>query len=76
MLCCISVSFFSQTRVLVTHGVTFLPKVDVIIVLKDGKISEIGGYQALLEQNGDFADFLKTYITEMDDESADEGMYV
>ena len=57
---------------MVTHGVTFLPK--VIIVLKDGKISEIGGYQALLEQNGDFADFLKTYITEMDDDSADEGM--
>ena len=51
-----------------------MPKVDVIVALKDGKISEIGGYQALIDQNGDFADFLKTYLTEMDDDSADEGM--
>ena len=61
-----------QTRLLVTHSVTFLPKVDVIVVLKDGRISEVGAYQDLIEQDGDFADFLKTHLTEMDDESSDE----
>ena len=30
-----------QTRVLVTHGVGFLPQVDQIIVLQDGRISEV-----------------------------------
>ena len=50
-----------------------MPQVDFIVVLKDGKISEIGGYQSLIEQNGDFAEFLKTYINEMDDDSSDEG---
>ena len=72
--CIHSDSFILQTRLLVTHSVTFPPQVDVIVVLKDGKISEIGGYQALTDQNGDFADFLKTYLTEMDSDSADEGL--
>ena len=60
-----------QTRILVTHSITFLPKVDVIVVLKDGKISEIGGYQQLIDQNGDFAEFLKTYLTEIDEDDSD-----
>ncbi|XP_078519306.1 multidrug resistance-associated protein 1-like isoform X2 [Lissotriton helveticus] len=50
-----------KTRVLVTHGVTFLPQMDTIIVMLDGKISEMGSYSELLLQNGAFADFLQTY---------------
>ena len=50
-----------------------MPQVDFIVVLKDGKISEMGGYQSLIEQNGNFAEFLRTYINEMDDDSSDEG---
>ena len=34
-----------KTRVLVTHGITYLPKTDFIIVLKDGKVSEQGTYR-------------------------------
>lgn len=34
-----------KTRVLVTHGITFLPKTDHIVVVKDGVISEQGSYQ-------------------------------
>ncbi|CAJ0967195.1 unnamed protein product [Ranitomeya imitator] len=50
-----------KTRVLVTHGVSFLPQVDNIIVMADGRISEVGTYAELLDKNGDFADFLQTY---------------
>ena len=32
---------FLKTRVLVTHGISFLPQVDQIIVLQDGRISEV-----------------------------------
>lgn len=38
-----------------------MPQVDSIIVMVDGKITEIGSYQALLEQDGAFAEFLRTY---------------
>ncbi|KAM3916377.1 multidrug resistance-associated protein 1-like [Leptodactylus fuscus] len=50
-----------KTRVLVTHGISFLPQVDKIIVMSDGRISEVGTYSELLEKNGAFADFLQTY---------------
>uniref|UniRef100_A0A8C2PX42 ABC-type glutathione-S-conjugate transporter n=1 Tax=Cyprinus carpio TaxID=7962 RepID=A0A8C2PX42_CYPCA len=44
-----------KTRVLVTHGMSFLPQADLILVLVDGEISERGSYQELLNRNGDFA---------------------
>ncbi|XP_075422205.1 multidrug resistance-associated protein 1-like isoform X2 [Ascaphus truei] len=50
-----------KTRLLVTHGVSYLPQMDSIIVMIDGKITEIGSYQDLLEQDGAFAEFLRTY---------------
>ncbi|MEE6497511.1 hypothetical protein FKM82_002762 [Ascaphus truei] len=50
-----------KTRLLVTHGVSYLPQMDTIIVMIDGKITEIGSYQDLLEQDGAFAEFLRTY---------------
>ncbi|XP_073399007.1 multidrug resistance-associated protein 1-like [Dendrobates tinctorius] len=59
-----------KTRVLVTHGVSFLPQVDNIIVMADGRISEVGTYAELLAKNGDFADFLQTYaLTKEQEES-------
>lgn len=57
-----------KTRVLVTHGITYLPKTDLIIVLKHGVVSEQGTYKELLERKGDFADFLLEYMAEEDEE--------
>eukprot|EP00095_Tigriopus_kingsejongensis_P005628 maker-scaffold335_size202896-snap-gene-1.27 protein:Tk05628 transcript:maker-scaffold335_size202896-snap-gene-1.27-mRNA-1 annotation:"multidrug resistance-associated protein 1 isoform x3" len=60
-----------KTRVLVTHGITYLPKTDHIIVLKEGRISEQGSYQQLVQRKGDFADFLLEYMSEeTEDEEA------
>eukprot|EP00090_Calanus_glacialis_P002437 TRINITY_DN11824_c0_g1_i1.p1 TRINITY_DN11824_c0_g1~~TRINITY_DN11824_c0_g1_i1.p1 ORF type:complete len:1639 (-),score=332.95 TRINITY_DN11824_c0_g1_i1:544-5460(-) len=59
----------TKTRVLVTHGVTFLPQVDKIVVLKKGVISEVGSYRELLAQKGDFAEFLIQYLSDQDDDS-------
>lgn len=53
--------FSAQTRVLVTHGVSYLPLMDTIVVLSEGKISEMGSYQELLKQDQAFAEFLRTY---------------
>ena len=61
-----------QTRVLVTHGVTYLPKADQIVVMKDGRISEVGTYQELIQNDGAFADFITTYLTEEPANEEDE----
>lgn len=52
-----------------THGITFLPQVDQIIVLKNGEVSEVGSYKELLAQKGAFAEFLLQHLEE---EGADE----
>ncbi|KAK3796141.1 hypothetical protein RRG08_018142 [Elysia crispata] len=48
-----------KTRVLVTHGIHWLPLVDNVVVLRDGKVSEQGTYKELLTHDGAFAQFLK-----------------
>uniref|UniRef100_A0A8C2GV36 ATP-binding cassette, sub-family C (CFTR/MRP), member 3 n=1 Tax=Cyprinus carpio TaxID=7962 RepID=A0A8C2GV36_CYPCA len=53
-----------KTKILVTHGISFLPQVDNILVMVDGRVSEMGSYQDLLKQNGAFAEFLRNYSLE------------
>ncbi|ETE62698.1 Canalicular multispecific organic anion transporter 2, partial [Ophiophagus hannah] len=55
-----------KTRILVTHGIHFLPQVDYIVVVVDGRISEMGSYQELLQQNRSFAEFLRNYAPDED----------
>ena len=47
---------------LVTHGVTYLPHVDRVVCVKQGQISDIGTYKELVEKEGEFAEFVKTYL--------------
>lgn len=61
-----------KTRVLVTHGLTYLPKTDYIIVMKDGKVSEQGTYQELVEHKGAFAEFLLEYMTEENEDDIED----
>ena len=57
---------------LVTHGVHWLPQVDEIVVLSQGQISELGSYDQLMQHDGDFAQFLKTYMMEVADSEDEE----
>ncbi len=50
-----------QTRVLVTHGLSYLPQADLILVMVDGNVTEMGSYQQLMARDGAFAEFLRTY---------------
>lgn len=53
-----------------THGLSFLPQADLILVMVDGEITETGSYSELLGRQGAFADFLRTYASaEQDGES-------
>ena len=62
----------NKTRILVTNSVSFLPKMDYIIVMKDGHISENGTYKELLNKKGDFADYLMEHLKEANDVSDNE----
>ena len=53
----------SKTRLLVTHGLNYLPRCDHIIILKNGKVSEQGSYQELVDKEGEFASYLLEYMT-------------
>ena len=59
-----------HTRILVTHGISFLPETDHIIVLANRTISEQGSYEELVKKKGNFAKFLLEYQVE-DDFDAD-----
>ncbi|CAL8332500.1 unnamed protein product [Merluccius merluccius] len=59
-----------KTRILVTHGTSFLPQADLILVLVDGEITESGSYQELLSHHGAFADFIHTFANSERKESA------
>ncbi|XP_037050766.1 multidrug resistance-associated protein 1-like isoform X2 [Bradysia coprophila] len=54
----------SKTRIMVTHAMKYLPKMDNVIVLKSGKISESGSYADLMRKKGAFAEFLLQHVQE------------
>uniref|UniRef100_A0A4W5KEC7 ABC-type glutathione-S-conjugate transporter n=1 Tax=Hucho hucho TaxID=62062 RepID=A0A4W5KEC7_9TELE len=64
-----------KTRILVTHGVSFLPYVDEIVVLKEGCVSEVGSYQSLKDRKGAFSEFLDTYAKEEGKQHTGECVY-
>uniref|UniRef100_A0A8C4ETT2 Canalicular multispecific organic anion transporter 1 n=1 Tax=Dicentrarchus labrax TaxID=13489 RepID=A0A8C4ETT2_DICLA len=59
----------NKTRILVTHGVSFLPYVDEIVVLVDGVVSEVGSYSSLRASKGAFSEFLDTYAKEQSNQA-------
>ncbi|KAI0749569.1 ABC transporter [Daedaleopsis nitida] len=50
-----------KTRILVTHALHFLPQVDYIYTMVDGRVSEHGTYAELMAANGDFARFVNEF---------------
>lgn len=61
-----------KTRLLVTHGIIYLPQVDNIYVMKEGRVSESGSYTELLRKKGAFAEFLIQHIQEASTTDAEE----
>ncbi|KAJ8363882.1 hypothetical protein SKAU_G00127130 [Synaphobranchus kaupii] len=59
-----------KTRILVTHGMSFLPQADLILVLVDGEITEMGSYLELLGRHGAFADFIHAFASSERKESS------
>ncbi|XP_075450089.1 multidrug resistance-associated protein 1-like isoform X3 [Ascaphus truei] len=62
----------NKTRILVTHSVTVLPQADLIIVMEDGRIAEIGTYQELISKRQNFADMIQAFNKESGNENLDQ----
>ncbi|XP_035171284.1 multidrug resistance-associated protein 1-like isoform X3 [Oxyura jamaicensis] len=54
----------NKTRVLVTHNLTLLPHADLIIVMEEGKISEMGTYQELISKKANFVELIQVFGAE------------
>ncbi|XP_026732665.1 multidrug resistance-associated protein 1-like isoform X2 [Trichoplusia ni] len=63
-----------KTRVWVTHNVSYLAQTDLVVVLRDGEVSEAGSYQQLLEKKGAFAEFLLHYLTKAEQSASMEDL--
>lgn len=50
-----------KTRILVTHAIHFLPKVDYIYTMVDGRIAETGTYAELMENGQEFSKFVTEF---------------
>ncbi|KAI0768063.1 P-loop containing nucleoside triphosphate hydrolase protein [Trametes elegans] len=50
-----------KTRILVTHALHFLPQVDYIYTMVDGRVAEHGTYADLMAADGDFARFVREF---------------
>lgn len=57
-----------QTRLIVTHNITYLSQSNLIVLLENGTITESGTYEELISKNGNFAEFLRTYSNEKSSE--------
>ena len=67
-------SFPLQTRVMVTNSLTFVDKVDLIVVLDKGCISECGTFSELLTRQGPFTVFLQEHLRKkMERSGSDSG---
>ncbi|KAG9315243.1 hypothetical protein JVU11DRAFT_4377 [Chiua virens] len=68
-------STVGKTRILVTHALHFLPEVDYIYTLADGKIAERGTFNVLMANDGAFCKFIQEFGSK-EDNSKNNGEYI
>lgn len=61
-----------KTRILVTHALHFLPQVDYIYTIVDGRVAERGTYNELLAKEGAFSRFVREFGAKEEQEEKEE----
>ncbi|XP_011259351.2 multidrug resistance-associated protein 4 [Camponotus floridanus] len=64
---CITEYLYGKTRILVTHQLHFLKRVDHIIVLDRGFVKMQGSYKELIESNKDFIEMMNDLISTVEE---------
>ena len=59
-----------------THGLGYLPFVDLIVVMNDGEVTEVGTFKELMGHAGSFAEYVRNYLCQKleDDETILTGL--
>ncbi|RIB17409.1 P-loop containing nucleoside triphosphate hydrolase protein [Gigaspora rosea] len=65
---CIQGALAKKTRLLVTHHLHYLPQVDYVIYMEDGKIVEQGTYEKLMKDGKTFSKLIAEYGADNDGE--------
>lgn len=65
-------SLSGKTRILVTHALHFLPQVDYVYVVSDGRIAEQGTYAELMVRGGEFSAFINEFGSAQEEEEENE----
>jgi ABC-type methionine transport system ATPase subunit len=60
------------TRILVTHALHFLPKVDYIYFMIDGQIAERGTFEEIMADGGEFSRTFDDFVTKGQEDSRGE----
>ncbi|KNZ79214.1 ABC transporter C family member 2 [Termitomyces sp. J132] len=63
-----------KTRLLVTHALHFLPQVDYIYTIADGRVAERGTYTELMNNAGEFAKFVKEFGAKEEKKEAEDAI--
>ncbi|XP_077783406.1 multidrug resistance-associated protein 1-like isoform X1 [Podarcis muralis] len=58
----------NKTRILVTHNLAILSQTDIVVMMEDGRITEMGSYKDLLSQRANFAELIQTFGGGKEDE--------
>ncbi len=61
-----------STRILVTHALHFLPKVDYIYFMVDGRIAERGTFEEMMANRGEFSRTFDEFVTKGQGDSEGE----
>jgi len=71
---CILGALKNKTRLLVTHQLHFLPQVDMVICMRDGKVVEQGTFDELMKDGKEFSELMASYggIEELSTDTEEE----
>ncbi|TPX64351.1 hypothetical protein SpCBS45565_g05955 [Spizellomyces sp. 'palustris'] len=58
---CILGALKGKTRVLVTHQLRVLPRCDMVVVMNEGRVVEVGGFEELMSKEGEMARLMKAF---------------
>lgn len=69
---CVRKELKGKTRILVTHQLQYLPQVDQIIVIKNGKIKEMGTYSDLMKNGKEFSALIENHLSQKEQVAEDK----